>query len=126
MIRTLLGMMVTVGVICPGPAPSADDGAALYATLCAGCHGQGAEALGPYPALFGNTTIRNGGALYVAYKGLQGAGNMLPLCAHATDEDMAQIANYVASANGSPVAPLSTQEVAGLRPAPGDCPPVRR
>jgi mono/diheme cytochrome c family protein len=123
MIRTLLGMIVTVGLICPGPAPNAAEGATLYATFCAGCHGQGVETLGPYPGLFGNTSIRNGGALYVAYKGLQGAGNMFPLCAHATDEDMARIASYVASANGSLVAPLAAQEVAGLRPPPGDCLP---
>jgi mono/diheme cytochrome c family protein len=124
--RALCGVVMTIGVIGTGPASIAADGVALYATLCEGCHGHGAEALGPYPGLFGNATVRNGGALYVAYKGLRGAGNMFPLCANATDEELAGIANYVASSNGSPAAPVSAQDVAGLRPAPADCPPVRR
>lgn len=80
----------------------------------------------PYLGLFGNTTVRHGGAFYVAFKGLRGAGNMFSLCSNATDEELAGIANYDASSNGNLAATISAQDVGGLRSAPADCPPVRR
>ncbi|AUB85118.1 c-type cytochrome [Candidatus Thiodictyon syntrophicum] len=98
--------------------------AALYAEFCAGCHGQDPVPLsgGPYPALFGNPQIAAAGAVYVAVKALHGTGNMYPLCAFASDAEIAAIANYLAAANAHQGAPLSVEAVAPLRPAAGDCP----
>ncbi len=114
------------------PAPLAGDGrggavdrppAALYADLCAGCHGQGREPLrgGPYPALFGNPQVAAAGAAYVAVKALRGTGNMYPLCALASDSEVAAIANWLAAENGNQGPAVSLESVAALRPTMGDC-----
>lgn len=95
----------------------------LYVELCAGCHAQGPTALAdsPYPPLFGNRKIAAGGPAFVAFKALQGAGNMFPFCGFASDADVAAVANYLADANGNRDQPLDIQGAAALRPAAGDC-----
>jgi mono/diheme cytochrome c family protein len=119
-------LLASVALLAVTHAPTADEGPDLYAALCAACHGHEPAPLGPYPALFGNEALRNVGAIYVAIKTLQGAGNMFPLCSVASDEEVVGVANYLAAANGSLVPPITTTDIAGLRPAVGDCPPVRR
>ena len=118
--------LASVALLALAQAPAADEGPDLYAALCAACHGHEPAPLGPYPALFGNEALRNVGPIYVAIKTLQGAGNMFPLCAVASDEEVVGVANYLAAANGSPVPAIGVADLAGLRPAVGDCPPVRR
>jgi mono/diheme cytochrome c family protein len=118
-------MVMTVALVI-APGLKGGDGPGLYAALCAACHGHGATPLAPYPALFGNANLTHGGPLYVALKTLQGAGNMFPLCAVATDDEVASLANYLAEVNTSPMPPMSVEVAAELRPAAGDCPPVRR
>lgn len=101
----------------------AEEPADLYARLCAGCHAQGPTALvdSPYPPLFGNPKIAAGGPAFVAFKMLQGAGNMIPFCGFATDAEVAAVSNYLAAANGSRDQPLASPGTSALRPAPGDC-----
>ncbi len=118
--------LASVALLTVAQAPAADEGPDLYAALCAACHGHEPAPLGPYPALFGNEALRNVGPIYVAIKTLQGAGNMFPLCAVASDEEVIGVANYLAAANDSPVPAIGVADIAGLRPAVGDCPPVRR
>lgn len=118
--------LASVALLALAQAPAADEGPDLYAALCAACHGHEPAPLGPYPALFGNEALRNVGPIYVAIKTLQGAGNMFPLCAVASDEEVVGVANYLAAANGSLVPAISVVDIADLRPAVGDCPPVRR
>ena len=118
--------LASVALLALAQAPAADEGPDLYAALCAACHGHEPAPLGPYPALFGNEALRNVGPIYVAIKTLQGAGNMFPLCAVASDEEVIGVANYLAAANDSPVPAIGVADIAGLRPAVGDCPPVRR
>lgn len=118
--------LASVALLAVAQIPAADEGPDLYAALCAACHGHEPAPLGPYPALFGNEALRNVGAIYVAIKTLQGAGNMFPLCSVASDEEVVGVANYLAAANGSLVPAISVLDIAGLRPAVGDCPPVRR
>lgn len=123
--RIGLAMLAAVTLLNATPGHAGDPAAALYQELCAGCHGDGRVPIGPYPALFGNPVLTNGGATYVAIKALRGAGNMYPLCADASDDEVASLANYLAAANGSRAQPLTAQAAATLRPAAGDCPPVR-
>ena len=105
-----------------GPGRSAADPAAIYGELCAGCHGDGAQAIGPeYPALFGNQTITAGGAAYVAVKMLRGGGNMFPFCAIASDQEVVSVANYLAAANGSPQQAMTIGDVGAIRPEPNEC-----
>lgn len=119
-------LLASVAFLGVAPAPAADEGPEIYAALCAACHGHGPAPLGPYPALFGNEALRNVGAIYVAIKTLRGAGNMFPLCAVASDEEVIGVANYLAAANGSLVPAIGVSDLADLRPAVEDCPPVRR
>ena len=119
-------LLASVAFLVVAQAPAADEGPEIYAALCAACHGHGPAPLGPYPNLFGNEAVRNVGAIYVAIKTLQGAGNMFPLCAVASDEEVVGVANYLAAANGSLVPAIGLLDIADLRPAVGDCPPVRR
>lgn len=116
--RYLLGCCLAYGTCAQG-----DEAAALYTRLCAGCHAQGSTALAdsPYPPLFGNPNIAAGGPAFVAFKALQGAGNMFPFCGFATDAEVAAVSNYLADANGSHVQPLDSPNTAALRPALGDC-----
>ena len=121
--RSMLTVVALVALL-PGGAGRADEPAALYADLCAACHGQGTVPLSgsPYPALFGNPQVAAAGPVYVALKALHGTGNMYPLCALASDAEIAAIANDLAAANGNQSPPLAPEAVAALRPAVGDCP----
>ncbi|WP_295443865.1 cytochrome c [uncultured Thiodictyon sp.] len=121
--RRILPLLALV-LLMPRGGARAVEPAALYAELCAGCHGEGTTRLSgsPYPALFGNPQVAAAGPIYVALKALQRTGNMYPLCALASDEEIATLANYLAAANGSQSPPLSPAGAAALRPAVGDCP----
>ncbi len=116
--RYLLGCCLAYGTCAQG-----DEAAALYTRLCAGCHAQGSTALAdsPYPPLFGNPNIAAGGPAFVAFKALQGAGNMFPFCSLATDAEVVAVANYLAAANGNHDQPLDSPGAATLRPTSGDC-----
>ncbi|HEX7858366.1 MAG TPA: cytochrome c [Sphingobium sp.] len=71
-------------------------GAALYKRVCAGCHmpdAKGSTAAGFYPALAGNGKLAaNGYPLYVVLHGMNGmpaVGKMM------TDQQVADVVNYV-------------------------------
>lgn len=75
---------------------SEPDGARLYKRVCAGCHmpdGKGATGAGTYPALAGNEKLAAGGyPLYVVLHGLHG---MPPVGEMMTDQQVADVVNYV-------------------------------
>lgn len=74
-----------------GPA-----GEELYMTVCAACHmpdGAGAKGAGFYPALAGNARLRSG--TYPAYVVVNGMNGMPPLGEDMTDEQVADVVNYV-------------------------------
>ncbi len=121
--RSLLSRYLLGCCLAHWTIAGAEEPAALYARLCAGCHALGPTALAdsPYPPLFGNPKIAAGGPAFVAFKALQGAGNMFPFCGFATDAEVAAVSNYLADANGSHVQPLDSPNTAALRPALGDC-----
>ena len=64
--------------------------------VCAACHmsdAKGAQGAGFYPALASNTRLRSG--TYPAYVLLNGMNGMPPLGREMTDEQVADVVNYV-------------------------------
>lgn len=75
---------------------SGSAGEELYMTVCAACHmpdAKGAKGAGFYPALAGNTRLRSG--TYPAYVVVNGMNGMPPLGEDMTDEQVADVVNYV-------------------------------
>lgn len=75
---------------------SEPDGEKLYKRVCAGCHmpdGKGAQGAGHYPSLVSNPNMAAGGyPLMVVLKGLNG---MPPVGENMSDEQVADVVNYV-------------------------------
>lgn len=75
---------------------SEPDGEKLYRRVCAGCHmpdAKGAQGAGFYPALAANPKLAAGGyPVYVVVKGLNG---MPPIGGMMTDQQVANVVNYV-------------------------------
>lgn len=73
-----------------------EGGEALYLAACASCHmtdGRGAQGAANYPALRGNVRVQS--REYVATYILQGGGGMPSFANHLTDEQVAEIVNYI-------------------------------
>lgn len=103
----LAGVLAASAAAQPAASPvSADaesateiDGSAgeqVYKTVCAACHmpdAKGAVGAGFYPALAGNARLRSGAyPVYVVMKGMNG---MPPLGEDMTDQQVADVVNYV-------------------------------
>ena len=74
-----------------GPA-----GEETYQKVCAACHmpdAKGAQGAGFYPALAGNPRLRS--ATYPAYVVVNGMNGMPPLGQDMTDEQVADVVNYL-------------------------------
>jgi len=96
---------------------SGSAGEQLYMTVCAACHmpdARGAQGAGFYPALAGNPRLRSGS--YPAYVVVNGMNGMPPLGQDMTDEQVADVVNYVRThfGNDYPDAVLPAQ-VSALR-----------
>jgi mono/diheme cytochrome c family protein len=73
--------------------PAGED---LFMRVCAACHmpdGKGAEGAGFYPALAGNPRLSSGA--YPIYVVMNGMNGMPPLGELMTDEQVADVVNYV-------------------------------
>lgn len=71
-------------------------GEAMYRNVCAACHmpdAKGAQGAGMYPALAGNPKLEAGG--YVLSVMMQGLNGMPPLGRMMTDQQAADVTNYV-------------------------------
>ena len=71
-------------------------GAALFASVCAGCHqpnGEGAVGAGAYPALANNKEVAS--ADYLMTLILNGQGGMPPVGMMMSDRQVADVINYV-------------------------------
>jgi len=78
------------------------DGARLYQAICQGCHmpqGQGAEGAGFYPALANNRRLASGA--YPTYVVLNGLRGMPPLAERLSDQQVAEVVNYVRTSFGN-------------------------
>ena len=100
------------GAITKTATDSAAGGAQTYAHICQGCHmpeGQGAVGAGHYPKLAGNTALVSW--QYVALTVLNGKNGMPAFGAtadqsffgspHLSDEQIAEVVNYVRSHFGN-------------------------
>jgi mono/diheme cytochrome c family protein len=114
----------------PGPiAPPASRtrGATLYLDHCSGCHqAKGRGIAGVFPPLAGNGAViasDPANVLKVVLAGIPAQNGYIPMPAFGdqlSNQEIADIANYVRTSWGNTAAPDATpQAVAGLRPAPG-------
>ena len=95
------------------------DGARLYQAICQGCHmpqGQGAKGAGFYPALANNPRLA--AAAYPNYVVLSGLHGMPGFAERLTDQQVANVVNYVRTHFGNNYTDATTpEEVNGQRPA---------
>ena len=73
--------------------PAGED---LFMRVCAACHmpdAKGAEGAGRYPALAGNSRLSSG--TYPVYVVMNGMNGMPPMGELMTDEQVADVVNYV-------------------------------
>jgi len=96
---------------------SEPDGEKMYRRVCAGCHmpdGKGAQGAGMYPALAGNQKLAAGG--YPVYVLLKGMNGMPPVGAMMTDQQVADVVNYVRTHFGNKYRdPVRAADVQPLR-----------
>ncbi len=96
-------------------------GAALYAEVCAGCHqaeGKGAVGAASYPALAANRALASAG--YVESVILNGLDAMPPLGSMMSDQQTADVINYVRTHFGNNYSDeVSSADIKAARPHPG-------
>jgi mono/diheme cytochrome c family protein len=88
--------------LSPGGAFSEKGGEAIYAGVCAACHqpdAKGSAGAGAYPALAGNGKLAS--ADYLLQVLLRGLGGMPPVGGMMSDQQIADVANYVRSHFGN-------------------------
>jgi mono/diheme cytochrome c family protein len=80
----------------PGWGFAEQGGAAIYVNVCAACHqpdAKGAEGAGAYPALARNPELASGD--YVLRVVLNGLRGMPPVGGMMTDQQVADVINYI-------------------------------
>jgi len=85
-----------------GPAFAMQGGEAVYRSVCQGCHmadAKGATGAGSYPALAGNAKLASSG--YVLTMVMNGHKGMPPFRGHFTNQQIADVVNYVRSHFGN-------------------------
>ena len=107
-----------VPILSTTPRFAEKTGAELYANLCQACHmqdGKGAAGAGAYPSLVGNKNLEAGGyPVTVVVNGLRG---MPPLGPMLSDEQVANVVNYVRTNFGNKYTDAVTADDAkGVRP----------
>lgn len=97
----------------------AEDGGAIYATACAGCHqtqGQGAVGAAQYPTLSANPRLEGG--RYPAWIVLHGNGAMPAFGDWLSDEQVLAVTSYIQQNLGNDhETNLTLDDIAGLRDA---------
>jgi mono/diheme cytochrome c family protein len=98
---------------------TATDGAALYASICAGCHmpdGRGAQGAGSYPSLAHNAKLRS--PTRPAFMVVNGLRSMPAFRDDLDDAQIAAVVNYVITHFGNHAkAPATAAEIKALREA---------
>ncbi len=121
---------VLVAAVAPGESAAAGStlsagrnfaeqgGAAIYANVCAACHqpdAKGAAGAGAYPALAENSNLAS--ADNVLRVVIRGQSDMPPLGGMMSDEQVADVVNYVRSHFGNDYRDkVSTADVEAARP----------
>lgn len=106
------------GAFVTGAKFSEPTGEAMYRRVCAGCHmpkGEGVSTgAGFYPALAANPKLEAAG--YPVYILLNGMNGMPPVGRMMTDEQVAEVVNYVRTHFGNSYADrVTAEEVKALR-----------
>jgi mono/diheme cytochrome c family protein len=86
-------------------------GAQLYQAICQACHmpqGQGAQGAGFYPALANNPRLAS--SAYPTYVVLAGLRGMPPFAERLTDQQVAEVVNYVRTNFGNTFQDAATPE----------------
>ena len=100
-----------------GAAFTMQGGEAVYRGVCQGCHmadAKGATGAGSYPALANNSRLAEAG--YVVTMVLNGHKGMPPFRGHFTDQQVADVVNYVRSHFGNQYrGEVKAQDVKGVR-----------
>jgi mono/diheme cytochrome c family protein len=130
MIRTFIlpGALAAAVSICgpaaaqsfyDGPYPQ-QGGEAIYKGICQGCHmpdGKGAVGAGAYPALAGDKRLQSGA--YPAMVIVRGQKAMPPFANNFSDQQVADVVNYIRSHFGNAYADkVAPETVKALRPPP--------
>lgn len=110
------------GAAAPMLSPAAkfaeQGGEALYANVCQACHmkeGAGAVGAGAYPALANNANLKAAG--YPVHLVVNGHRGMPPVGRMMSDEQVAEVVNYVRSHFGNAYTDAVTaKDVAAARP----------
>ncbi|HTN14678.1 MAG TPA: cytochrome c [Sphingomonadaceae bacterium] len=96
---------------------SETDGESMYKHVCAGCHmpdGKGSTGAGFYPSLSQSERLEAGG--YPVYVLMEGLNGMPPLGRMMTDDQVADVVNYVRTHFGNKYKdPVAAADVAALR-----------
>jgi mono/diheme cytochrome c family protein len=107
---------ITAG-ISEGARFNQKDGESLYRAVCQSCHmpeGQGAQGAGMYPALAGNAKLA--ASRYPAYNVLQGRKGMPAFKNMLSDEQIAEVTNYVRTHMGNAYKdPITAADVKAMR-----------
>jgi mono/diheme cytochrome c family protein len=94
-------------------------GEQLFTHICQGCHmpdAKGAQGAGRYPALASNPKLAS--AAYPAVMVIQGRGAMPPFGRQLTDQQIADVVNYVRTHFGNAYPDsLKAADVAAFRPS---------
>jgi len=91
------------------------EGEALFLANCAECHQQDGQGMpNVYPALAGNETVRGSGA-DVALVLIIGRGEMPSFAGALSDQEMAEVINYVRNSWGNVGTPITAENVAALQ-----------
>lgn len=109
--RVPIALLLLASAAAPALCDTADQrsgafalegGEAIYQGVCQGCHmadAKGADGAGRYPALAGNAHLASAG--YVIHVVLKGQKGMPALGGNFTDQQVADVVNYVRSHFGN-------------------------
>jgi mono/diheme cytochrome c family protein len=125
-----LKLAIAISAALAGPAAAQNFGAnppfpeqggeAIYQGICQGCHmpdGKGAVGAGAYPALAGDKRLQS--TAYPTMVIVRGQKAMPSFAANFTDQQVADVVNYIRSHFGNAYADKATPEVVkALRPTP--------
>ena len=106
--------------LSPGRTFAEQGGAAIYANVCAACHqpdAKGAVGAGAYPALAANPELAS--VDYVLRMVLRGQGGMPPIGGMMSDEQVADVVNYVRSHFGNDYRDTATAAAVHAARPPG-------
>lgn len=120
--------LASLPAVAPAPltlskAANYDAGKAIFANLCASCHGlDGQGKTGVYPSLVGNISVLNGGGVNAIRSVLLGgfspttASNpepysMPPFAKRLSDDKVASVINYLRQSWGNQATPISSEDV---------------